>query len=173
MRVLKKSAFTLIEMVIAISLTALIFAYLYESVHNIDRSNVFYQDKIEAQEQKQALQLLIYNDILQSEANSSKVVIKEQERLFTFSLKSTHSIKNFFYPHISYIFYKKEQILFRLETILPISLPIREELIYQVPFNRFKDIEHFEIIPSTQKVGNFLIYYKSRGEKSLFEVKKI
>ena len=166
-------SFTLIEMIIAVSLTALILAYLYQSMHGVDRVNHFYQKKIETGENKQALQLLLYNDILQSDTNSSKINIINQNRLLTFALQGNHSIKNLFYPHITYVFYQKEQILFRLETILPISLPITETSILNLPYNRFEHIEQFDIIPSKGKEGVFLIYYVTKGEKSLFEVKKI
>ena len=166
-------SFTLLELLIAIGLTGLILTYLYESMHGVDNANKFYEKKLDIQAKKNKLQLLIYNDLLQHN-NSAKIEGKSNGNAFKISFKTKHSTKFFFNPQVTYIFYKKEKALFRLESTKALSFRMQEEQIFKVDYNKFENIEDFEIQSKKQNnEESFLVYYVLEGKKSFFQVQKI
>jgi len=168
MKIIKKS-FTLIELLISVALTAIIMTFLYQNMHSVDKTNKFYKKKLDDYTEKNKLVYLLYNDILLStriaSATSSKTI--KSNNIKYFKIKSKHSIKGFYNPNISYILFKNQKVLFRIESVKQLELPISQEDILKTQFNRFENIEDFDIYQSKK---DFLIYYSSKTNKEFFQI---
>lgn len=166
-----KKSFTLIELLISIALTAIIMTFLFQSMHNVGKTNKFYKTKLDEYSQKNQLILLLYNDILLSNAHGiNKYKSIKHSNIAQFTIKSKHSIKGFSNPYISYVLYKKEKIFFRLESNSNPRLPLTEESIMKMDFNRFDNVSMFSIY---QNKKAFLVYFIHKKEKEFFQISKL
>jgi prepilin-type N-terminal cleavage/methylation domain-containing protein len=167
-----KKGFTLIELIISIALTAIILVFLYQSMHGISKTNNFYKTKLDDFSQTNRLVFLLYNDILLSknkDANNSTTKL-ENTNISTFILKTKHSIKGFFNPFVTYVLFKKEKVLYRLESLAKVELPLDEQSIFITRYNKFDNISSFNI---HQNLKDFLVYYTRGNRKEFFQISKL
>lgn len=161
-----KKSFTLIELLISIALTAIIMVFLYQSMHNVNKTNKFYEKRLDNYSKKNELVFLLYNDILSSKQHDTSVTKTAiNNNVVLFIMKSKHSIKGFSNPYVSYVLIKKKKVLFRLETTTKPILPMSQEDIFRARANIFNNVSAFSV---HQNKKEFLIYYIYRDKKEFF-----
>lgn len=124
-----KSAFTLMEMMISITILSVIMVFLYGSLNTLQTSNTFYGKKLESMVSRQELIKTLYLDfsLLQPESYS---IIDESKEFHSVLMQTNHSNHRRFMPYVAYI--EKEHMLYRLESLSPITLPIATDSDIQV-----------------------------------------
>ena len=191
------SSFTIIELLISIALTGLILAYLYSSVSSIKTSNDFYEKKIDKFDRENQLAFLLYQDILLSVGASEQAIKKdhnqskktekkdkrdekeselgkpefeEQDYITQFFLKSKHSVKGYIQPYVTYVFYRKHKVLYRIESKERHKVPFDENLIAFTRYNRFNNVDEFFVHRSGK---DYLVFYSLEDKPQFFEVSKL
>lgn len=114
-------AFTLIELMISVSIIALIMLFLYKSVAQLQKSNRFYAKKIEKVEKKEKIKKLFFLDLTLILPSTYKVetVEKNEDRLF---FQTKNSIHHRYNPYVAYLVNQKH--LYRVESSSPLSYPL-------------------------------------------------
>lgn len=136
-----RPAFTLLEMMISITILSVIMIFLYASVNTLQDSNRFYGKKVESMVTRQQLMETLYLDfsLLASETYE---IVDESKAFHSVLLQTKHSNHHRFMPYVAYIV--NDDVLYRLESLDPITLPLNADL----------DV-HVDVLA---KVKSFLVY---------------
>lgn len=156
-----KKSFTLIELLISITISALVLALLFESIQISKTSNDAYQRAYIKKLEQSRLLTTINQDLLQADKNSIKTYNSKEASMLSF--RSKNSYKNYEYPYIYYIFGNKK--LLRAESkyktinndgILANDIDIINSII---DFKAYKDNN------TTKGNKAILIYYQNNLKK--------
>jgi len=131
-------AFTLLELMISISILALIMLFLYQSLAQLQKSNRFFGEKMQKVTQKEKIKKLFFLDFSLMLAKTLKVenVDKKEDRLF---FQTTNSLHQRFNPYITYI--KTDKHLFRIESSKKLSYPLESNI--DIDVDDLGKVDHF------------------------------
>ncbi len=111
-----KKAFTLVEILISISLFSIIILFLYQTLDMTKKSNSFYSNKLEIKQKQNELKKILFLDMIQKYAdNNSTKILVDNEKNAIFQIKSTNIYHNPYYENITYMV-SKEKNLLRIES---------------------------------------------------------
>ena len=147
----QSSAFTLIELMISVSILALIMLFMYKSVDQLQSSNRFYAKKIAIIDKKEKIKKLFFLDftLIVDKKYRSELVEKNEERVF---FQTQNSIHHRYNPYIAYLVTEKH--LYRVESSLPLMYPLSNGL----------DID----VDDLGKVDGFRVYNNAKSYKLLY-----
>ena len=119
---MKRGGFTLIEMLISVSILAIMMTFLYKSLELLDFSNKKYGKKVEQLKTARSLKQMLYLDLSLSVYGTLEIenLEKEFDNIF---LQTTNSIHNRIQTYVSYVVAKKH--IYRVESLKKIELPLR------------------------------------------------
>ncbi len=110
---MKRNAFTLIELLISITILSIIMLFLYKSYADLNKTNKVYEKEVAKLEHISRIKQVLYLDLLL--ANKETLKVLHQDGKFDFvSFASEHSLHRLIKPYVAYIV--KEKILYRLES---------------------------------------------------------
>ena len=161
-----KPAFTLIEMMISISILSVIMIFLYGSLNSLQKSNAFYGRELEEMASRHQLIKTLYLDfsLLQPEGYE---IIDESKAFHSVLMQTSHSHHQRFMPYVAYIV--KEKILYRLESLDPITFPLNADADLHVDV--LARVEEFLVYKNPTHT---LIYLKdSHNEVELLKVRTL
>ncbi len=170
---MKRSGFTLIELLISIALFAIITIFLYQTLDMNEKSNIFYEQKLESYQNADDLKFIIYEDILNNSAidtNKTKVITKDKNDNTILRLYTSNTFHNSFYANVTY-FLGKEGNLFRIES----KEFFNPEAVYDVLKKSYIDViytgvEKFRVVKK-EKEKDFALYILfTNGEKIFITV---
>ncbi len=159
-----RRGFTLIEMMIAISLFTVVMIFLYQAMATVDKSNQFYGDKLKSIISEQKLTKTLYLDLSLSLANSGEVnsVNRNEDMLF---LQTSHVVHDHIMPYV--VYYVKEKHLYRIESAQKLTYPFDTNV--NVIIDDLGPIHTFRIYKNST---HFLIDISSDGkEENLMKVR--
>lgn len=151
-----RAAFTLIEMLIAISIFAVMMLYLYKTYSSLNISNDNLKVEVNAIEKLQRIKKVIYLDYtLALYKPQGMISIDSRERREDFvHFQSSHSIHKRINPYIVYMV--KNQKLYRLESLKKItSYEISSDAEFDV--DCLGEVNSFRVYKSTHKELAYLI----------------
>ena len=122
---MKKSAFTLIEVLISIVLLGIIFTYLYSVINSVKKENTRYIKKSETIQKETKIFRLFDLDMTQV---VGKFHISNYGSFDIVSFKTKHSIYGIIEPSILYFVSKKEHTLIRVESLEGFNLYDKDQL---------------------------------------------
>ena len=111
---MNKKAFTLIEVLISITLLVIIVLFLYQVLDITTKSNKFFSSKLLIQTDKIRLKDIFVMDIMHSGSNMIENLTENRDKNTILSLKSTNTYHNNSYNNITYLL-SKENNLIRIE----------------------------------------------------------
>ena len=149
---IQRKAFTLIELMISISILSIMMLYLYQSYSSFNRSNIIVKKEIEEIVSTQKLKKVLFLDFSLALPQTTTIQNRESNEDFVF-LQSTNSIHKRFNPYIAYIV--KEKKLYRLESL-------RAFKAYDISADAFFDIDYIG------EVDSFRIYKSSNNQKEAY-----
>jgi len=154
-----RKAFTLVELMISIVLLSLIITFLYQSVAQLQSSNVQFLKKTDKLQVRESLLELLYNDFI----NASSVQWIEKENDYDVILiQTSNSFHNMSQPFVRYKVYKENSHLKRIESPLE-----KTDFINNV--FRFNDIiEKVKSFKVYENKGHYLIYVKAEGIEDIY-----
>jgi len=148
-----KKAFTLIEMLISISILSIMMIFLYKSYASLNNSNSLLKDEahsIKKQELKKKVLFLDFSLII----NNKLDILNKDTKEDVLFIQSKNSIHNRINPYITYIV--KDSILYRLESLekfYTADLSFDNEFVYDT----FGEVNSFRVFTSRDKNSSFLI----------------
>jgi prepilin-type N-terminal cleavage/methylation domain-containing protein len=162
-----KKSFTLIEMLISISLFGIIIVFLYDTLELSQKSNQFFTEKIELSQKEINIKKVLFNDII----NASIInIFEDKNKNFIITMKSKNIYHKAFYNYITYIVSKKNNLL-RIEHKHKYnkgknSLRTDDKYIDIV----LKDIEIFKVIKNTKEI---IIAFKTKNKDTTYLLIKL
>ncbi|OIP55182.1 MAG: hypothetical protein AUK54_04335 [Helicobacteraceae bacterium CG2_30_36_10] len=109
-----KGGFTLIELMVSISILSIMMIFLYKSYASLNFSNEIIKTEVNTVTSAQELKKVIYLDFSLAMRNTTQIQNREEVEDFVF-LQSSNSIHKRYNPYITYIV--KEKKLYRLESL--------------------------------------------------------
>jgi len=152
-----KRAFTLIELLISISILSILMLFLYKSYAELGKSNHIYKKRVEELDSTQKIRKVFYMDFLKG-FKKSVVINKDDSSFDMISLMTKNSLHRRINPYVSYIV--KDGILYRLESQKQIkSLEIPRDTAFDV--DKIAEVKRVKLFVSQNKQkALYLLYVK-------------
>ena len=146
-----KRSFTLLEMVIAITLFTFVYFVMTNILSSLKLSKDFIKTKYEYTSKEEKTLKALYADIL----NATYIkIVKRNKNFTTLYLRTTNSLYNLSYPFVVWYVTNKNNLI-RVESINQELLPLKNTgYLYD-----FGDVKIFRIFQNKDK---FLIFYKKK-----------
>ena len=166
-----KKAFTLIEMMVSITILSIMILFLYKTYASFNLSNATLKKELDITMSMQKIRKTIYLDFTLAFSQSLKIQNREKNEDVVF-LQTSNSIHRRYNP---YVVYKvKDKKLYRLESLKQITtyeLPIESEF----DIDYLGEVESFRVYKSSDKKHNtYLLEVGFKGgDDVLFKVKAL
>jgi prepilin-type N-terminal cleavage/methylation domain-containing protein len=159
---MKKNSFTLIEILIALTIFGLIFFFTSSLLNQLSNSKKIIKEKKDAIFIQNKTAELLYEDLLLS----TKVQIASKDNFSRIKIQTANSINNLQNPYVFWYVLKKENQLVRAESIKDLNIPISEEKdVYLKPVLLLKKCKIFKVYKKNNKVFAFL---KFKNQKPVY-----
>lgn len=150
-------SFTLIEMLISITLFSILIIVLYGALDISKRSNKIFSDKLEEYKKDIKIKRLLFEDFINSSKMKKIMISDDKDGNSIVRFETTNSFHNLFYNHITYRVTKKHN-LFRIEQkYKPKTFRTNEDRRYIDTI--LTNIDKFEVVKDI-KNKNIQIYIK-------------
>ncbi len=150
-----RKAFTLVELMISISLLSVIMIFLYKSYASLNKSNLFYKKKVSQIKSEQLKKRVIFLDFSLALQKSIKILNQDIKEDIVF-LQSSNSMHKRYNPYIAYIF--KDSKLYRLESLKPFKgYPLSLDSEFSVEY--FGEAKSFRIYKSSNKNEESFLFH--------------
>jgi len=116
-----RRAFTLIELLISITLLSIIMVFLYKSYATLNKSNKIYKKEVEVLESLKLKRKTLFLDFSVAKFKTIGIQNLDRKTDIVF-MQTTNSTHRNFNPWVSYIVNNKK--LYRLESLKKLSYPI-------------------------------------------------
>ncbi len=167
----QRDAFTLIELLISISILSIMMIFLYKSYASLNMSNRFYKQKISEIKSEQLKKRVMFLDFsLLLDNNETSVMIfnqnKKEDAVF---IQSSHSIHKRYNPYIAYVVNNSK--LYRLESLKAFKVfPISQESEFSVDY--LGEVNSFRVYYQQKKIQEltsqlFLIHVDFKTENNI------
>lgn len=161
-----KKGFTLIELMISITILSIIMVFLYKTYADMNVSNKIYLENKNKLDKFEEIKKITFIDLLTA-LNSSIKVVKENKNIDTLFMQTPHSLHRRIMPYVTYIV--KNYKLYRVETLYPFSNLSTTKNSFDVDF--IGNVKKFKIFTSKQKNIYFLDIEFSNNKKILQKIK--
>jgi prepilin-type N-terminal cleavage/methylation domain-containing protein len=164
-----RRSFTLIEVLISITIFSIIIIFLYEALEITKKSNKFLSDKLSYAQNLNYLQEIIHDDL----AKSTQIkIIEDRNRNTIVQLKTSNSYHNSFYKYVLYFMYEGKELV-RVESRSEANLKesIKEDFID----NSYVDVVDSSIgkfVVTKQPNNSFVIFIKKDNQEKMFIANK-
>ena len=163
-----RKSFTIIELMVSISIIILINVYLFYSLDTVKKSNLTLEKNLVVKTKKLKLFKLIYEDIFKAfsveELNS-----KNSDNFHILKLKSPNSLYKIINPYI--IYFVADKKLYRFESLKDINLENKSFI--DSPFKVEKLIDNVDIFNVYINEDNNIFFYLKADDEIFFEIIKI
>ncbi|MGB5964808.1 MAG: prepilin-type N-terminal cleavage/methylation domain-containing protein [Sulfurimonadaceae bacterium] len=163
---MRRNGFTLIEMMIAITLFSVVMIFLYQSMATLDKSNQFYSDKLQSISTEQSLFKTLYLDLSLSESNSGEInnINKNEDMVF---LQTSHVVHTHVMPYV--VYFVKENHLYRVESASKLSYPFESNI--NALIDDFGEVKKFRLYKNST---HFLLHLNINGkEENLLKIRHL
>ena len=170
-----RGAFTLIEMMVSISILSIMMIFLYESYASLNKSNFFYKGEVEYIKKNSLKKQVIYLDFalaipFKDGANKliSLNILAQDSKEDVVLFQSSNSIHDRYNPYIAYII--KDDILYRLESLKALEYPLNNDSDFTV--DNLGAVNSFRVYKSSQKVSDkksavYLVHIDFKDENNI------
>ena len=142
-----RKAFTLIELMISVTIISIMIIFLYESYAQLNHSNKIYRQESDKIKNHQTKKKIIFLDFSLKTDKEMKILNQDKHKDIVF-FQSTNSIHKRYYPYIAYI--AKADKLYRLESLKEFKeYPLTNESIFDVDY--LGEINDFRVYKANPK----------------------
>jgi len=158
---MRKSAFTLIELIISIVILSILMLFLYKSYATLNKSNSFLAKEVQKISSLELLKKTIYLDFAAA-LKESVVILPQDQREDVVFLQTSNSIHQRINPYVAYIV--KDKILYRLESLKPFK---EYPLVADSEFvsDKLGEVKSFRVYSSNEQAKKSYLMSISFAEK--------
>jgi len=139
-----REAFTLIELLISVTILSIMIIFLYKSYSSLNYSNKTYKQESTKIKDHQMKKKVIFLDFSLKTSKDINISNQDKHKDIVF-FQSSNSIHKRYNPHIAYI--AKGEKLYRLESLKKLNYPLSSESIFDVDY--FGEINDFRVYKAT------------------------
>ncbi len=151
---MKRNGFTLIEMMIAITIFSVVLLFLYQSYASLNMANAKYAQKKQNIKTFFEYERTLVRDL--SESLEGVRIIHDDAKYDVVLFQSRASEHDRVVPYIAYVV--KEGVLYRLESFAPLQeYPFGADVTADVDI--FGEVEHFHVYKALKKEQNIAMRY--------------
>jgi prepilin-type N-terminal cleavage/methylation domain-containing protein len=161
-----KKSFTLIEVLISITLLSIITIFLYNTLDLSQKSNKFYSNKLDKYSKKSNIKKLFYEDILNCNKKNIKIY-EDRNKNSIISFKTSNTFHNPFYNNVTYILSKEKELL-RIQSM---NIYNKKKLIkFKYEDNKYIDIvqNNIKIFKVILNNGKIIFFIKDNKEEKRY-----
>lgn len=149
-----RRAFTLIEMMVSITILAIMTVYLYQSYASLNSSNTLLQratDNIKEIELKKRVVFLDFSLALKSDAKGHLNILNQGAEEDVVFMQSSHSLHKRHNPYVGYLVKNKK--LYRIESLKPLNrYPLGVESEFEA--DMLGEVKSFRVYKNKPKEDN-------------------
>ncbi len=163
---MRRHGFTLIEMMIAITLFSVVMIFLYQSMATLDKSNQFYSDRLDEITTEHSLFKTLYLDLSLSEANNGEInsINKDEDMVF---MRTSHVVHTHVMPYV--IYFVKDKHLYRVESADKLTYPFESNI--NALIDDFGEVKTFRLYKNST---HFLLHLNIDGkEDTLLKIRHL
>jgi len=164
-----KKAFTLLEVMISITIFSILILFLYKTLDQTKFTNKLFSNNVEKSKELN----YIYDILIADMASSTKVVkpVLDDDKNSRITLESNNTYHNAFYTNIAYMINSLDQLV-RIESLKPMSLKKEAPPSFDFYEQSYIDVllsnvETFEIQNNLQDNKNYLFIIKQKNSEAL------
>lgn len=158
-----KKAFTLIEILIAITILSIMMLFLYKSYSSLNISNRFYKNELSQIKSGYLKKKVLFLDLSLAHKNKTKILHQDTKRDVLF-LQSSHSIHKRHNPYVAYVI--EDSKLYRLESISEFKaypLSLTDEYVADY----LGEIDRFRVYTSKDDNASFLVHADFKEDEDI------
>jgi prepilin-type N-terminal cleavage/methylation domain-containing protein len=160
---MKRTAFTLVELIISIFLLGLIVTFLYSSLGNLQKSNEFLASKQTKLTKRDMIVNVLYDDIFLSDPASIKIRGIENSII---DINTTNSLYDIEKPSVAWLIEGDQNTLLRFESVMPFSrMNSDNEDLYHIS-KVAENCEKFKVYRSKKK-DKILVHLKLKDQEPI------
>lgn len=159
-------AFTLIELLISISILSIMMVFLYKSYATLNRSNLIYKKEVQKLEKLKLKKKTLFLDFSVAKFQSVKIQHQEKQIDIVF-MQTANSVHRKYNPYVTYII--KNSKLYRLESLKELSYPLDVSSKFSV--DKFGEVTRFRVFGSKDKASYIIDILFKNKEKILLKVR--
>ncbi len=149
---IKRAGFSLIELMVSISILSIMMLFLYQSYASLNKSNAFYKVEVDKIITKDRLKEILFLDFSLALHKSIKILNQEKDEDIVF-MQSSKSLHKNYNPYIAYVI--KDKKLYRLESLTKFKeYPFSSDALFSVDF--LTDLEGFRVYKSDRKINKII-----------------
>lgn len=162
----KTKAFTLIEIIIAISLFSIIILFLYQSLELTKKSTQFFTQKVDNISKEGKIKKILYLDFINKDTTTIEIDTDDNSNTIV-SLNTTNYYHNPFYKHVTYLL-SKENNLLRIESLTKFNKTQLKDIFFNRAYIDILDnkIEKFKVKQNSDKI--YIYINRLNGEQTFF-----
>lgn len=158
-----KKGFTLIEVLISVTLLSIMMLFLYKSYDSLNYSNSFYKKEVTHLAQEQLIKKIIFLDFSLIVNKSISILNKDKNEDFVL-MQSTNSLHHMYNPYIAYII--KNTKLYRLESLKRLTYPLSVDSEFSV--DCIGQVDGFRAYTSSNEIEDvFLIHVNFKNKNDV------
>ena len=159
-----RRAFTLIELLISITILSIIILFLYKSYSSLNLSNKIYKDEVKKIKELQDIKKIIFLD-LSLKLQGKYEILNQNTKEDILFFQTSNSIHKRYNPYVAYI--AKNSKLYRLESFKRFEeYPINSSISFDV--DELGDIDSFRVYKSKNENQElFLLHVEFKDKEKL------
>lgn len=155
---IKRNAFSLVELIISVVLLGIIVTFLYSTVGNLEKTNKIFAENEKKLSEREKVVDVLYDDIFL--ANSLKIQGVKNSML---SIQTSNSLFDIAHPYVTWLISHQKDTLLRFESTIKFQDINSENAAYFHISKIGENCEVFKIYQSKKK-ENILIHIKFKDQ---------
>lgn len=160
-----KKAFSLVEVVIAITIFMILILFLYKTLDQTKHTNKLFEDKKTALENKNRIYNIFLEDIAEIKGKTTPTILQDRDKNSRFMIESNNTYHNTNYNHIAYMISSNSKLV-RVESFEKLIKSAQDP----VPSYDFYEKAYIDIL--LDEVEYFEVSKKSNNKGYLFVIKQ-
>ncbi len=160
----QKSAFSLVEVLVSITLFSIILLFLYDALDITTKSNQFYSKKLDEKLDQNNIKKVLFLDLINKKEQKS-TISEDKDQNSILSFKTFNTYHNPFYTNVTYLLTKKGNLM-RIESRIPFN---KKKLTEEFFKNTFIDILATQVkkLKIKEKNRKYFVYLEYHNKTKL------
>lgn len=163
-----RNAFTLIELMVSITILSIMMVFLYKSYASLNKSNSNFKQEIKILENIKLKKKTIFLDFSLVKPKSMKIV-EDSRDIDIVRFQTSNSLHRRFNPYVAYIITQNK--LYRIESLKQINYPL--DLSSEFDVDEFGEVSRFRVFESKNKDAYIVDVIFKDLQKILLKIKAL